>query len=345
MASVRPESEEEGDHRLNGRAGARVVVTGAGGFIGGHVLARFRAAGCEVVGIVRPGAGAHLKIEGVRLIERDVAAISSLADVLQSNDTVIHLAARAHRIVDDAADPLDAFRRANVEPVRMLCRSAADARVRRVIFLSSAKVFGEGRSAPYSLRDEPAPADAYAQSKWEAEQIIRATEQEAAFTWTILRPPFVYGPGGKGNFPRLVALARLAARVPLPLGGIANQRSMLFVGNLADAIHACAFDDAAGNQTYLPTDGKDVSTPDLLRVIARVRGDRALLFSIPLWMLRAPARLLGRSAEMSRLTESLRLDSRQLREELGWHPPFTMEDGLAISVGARSWTSTASADA
>jgi nucleoside-diphosphate-sugar epimerase len=226
----------------------------------------------------------------------------------------------------------------------MLCRSAADAKVRRLIFVSSAKVFGEGRSAPYTLVDQPAPADAYAQSKWEADQIIHASAKEATFTWTILRPPFVYGPGGKGNFPRLVALARVAARVPLPLGGISNQRSMLFVGNLADAIHACAFTDVAANQTYLPTDGKDVSTPDLLRAIGKVRGERSLLFSVPLWMLRAPARLLGRSAEISRLTESLRLDPGRLLEQLDWRPPFTLEDGLAISVGARSWRREERAD-
>jgi nucleoside-diphosphate-sugar epimerase len=111
---------------------------------------------------------------------------------------------------------------------------------------------------------------------------------------------------------------------------------MLFVGNLADAIHACACSDAAINRTYLPTDGRDVSTPELLRIIARFRGDRSLLFSVPESVLRASARLLGRSAEMSRLTESLRLDPQPLYEELDWHPPFTLEDGLAISVGARS---------
>jgi nucleoside-diphosphate-sugar epimerase len=329
---------------LNGRAGERVVVTGAGGFIGSHVLARFRAAGCEVVGIVRPGAGARPRIEGVRLIECDLAEVPSLVDVLQARDTVVHLAARAHRIFDDATDPLDAFRRANVEPVRMLCRSAADARVRRLIFISTAKVFGEGRSAPYTLSDQPAPADAYAQSKWEAEQVIRATAKEAAFTWTILRPPFVYGPGGKGNFPRLVALARVATRVPLPLSGISNQRSMLFVGNLADVIHACASTEVAANQTYLPTDGTDVSTPELLRAIGKVRGEQSLLFSVPLWMLRAPARLLGRSAEINRLTESLRLDPGRLYEELDWRPPFTLEEGLAISVGSRRWRPSESVD-
>ena len=308
------------------------MVTGAGGFIGRHVLERFRAAGSEVLGIVRPGAGTRPPVEGVRFIERDLAAAQSLADVLRPRDTIVHLAARAHRIFDDAIDPLDAFRRANVAPVRMLCRSAAEAQVRRLLFVSSAKVFGEGRLAPYTLRDQPAPADAYAQSKWEAEQIIRAAAKEAGFTYTILRPPFVYGPGGKGNFPRLLSLARVAARVPLPLGGITNQRSMLFVGNLADLIHACALSEAAANQTYLPTDGTDVSTPELLRAIAKARGERSLLFSVPLWMLRAPARMLGRTAEINRLTESLRLDPELLLDELRWRPPFTLEQGLARSV-------------
>jgi UDP-4-keto-D-QuiNAc 4-reductase len=320
---------------LNGRTTERVLVTGASGFIGSHVLTRFRAAGCEVVGIVRPGAGERPQVEGVQFIERDLTAVPSLADVLRQGDTIVHLAGRAHRIFDDAIDPLDAFRKANREPVRVLCRSAADAKVRRLIFVSTAKVFGEGRVAPYTLSDQPAPADAYAQSKWEAEQVIRASAKDADFTWTILRPPFVYGPGGKGNFPRLLSLARLAARVPLPLDGISNQRSMLFVGNLADVIHACAFAEVAANRTYLPTDGRDVSTPELLRAIGKVRGERSLLFSLPLWTLRASARLIGRTAEISRLTENLRLDPGRLYEELHWRPPFTLHEGLVRSVESR----------
>jgi nucleoside-diphosphate-sugar epimerase len=120
---------------------------------------------------------------------------------------------------------------------------------------------------------------------------------------------------------------------------------MLFVGNLADAIHACASAEVAANQTYLPTDGQDVSTPELLRAIGKARGERSLLFSVPLWMLRVPARLLGRSAEIERLTESLRLDPVRLREELDWRPPFTLEEGLAMSVWSRSSRRKESVDA
>jgi UDP-glucose 4-epimerase len=333
MALVLPESEEEGDDRLNGRAGERVVITGAAGFIGRHVLARFRAAGREVVGIVRPGA-AHPGIEGVRLIERDLASASSLADVLQPNDTVVHLAARAHRIVDDAADPLEAFRRANVEPVRVLCRSAAEANIRRLIFISSAKVFGEGREQPYAVTDPVAPAEPYAQSKAEAERVVAQAGEHGAFEWTILRPPFVYGPGGKGNFPRLVTLAHLSTKVPLPLGAIENRRSIIFVGNLADVILRAAEHPNASGQVLLPADTEDVSTPELLRAIAAATGARARLFPCPRVLLRTAARLIGRSAEMDRLTESLRLDSRHLRQVLEWQAPFTLQRAIALSVGA-----------
>ena len=141
----------------------------------------------------------------------------------------------------------------------------------------------------------------------------------------------MYGPGGKGNFPRLVALARLSARIPLPLGSIDNRRSVVFVGNLADLIlHVANRSDSC--RVLLPTDALDVSTPELLRAIAAAAGSRARLFPFPRVLLRTGARLIGRCAEMDRLTESLRLDSRHLREELGWSAPFSLERALALTL-------------
>jgi nucleoside-diphosphate-sugar epimerase len=314
----------------------RVVVTGSAGFIGRRVVARFRVAGYTVLGVVRPGTLVGPEEPGVTRVERDLTAPDSLADVLQPGDLLIHLAARAHRVREDAADPLAAFRAANVEPVRTIARSASAARIARFVFLSSAKVFGEGRESPYTLHDPPSPVDAYGRSKWEAEQVLRACAASGTFTWTTLRPPFVYGPGGKGNFPRLMLLALVATRLPLPLASISNRRSMIFVDNLADAIYHCATNQAAANRTYLPTDGHDVSTPELLETIAAVQGSRSRLFPAPVWLLRTAARLVARSAEMERLTESLRLDPTALHEELGWHPPFALEDGIAMSVGAQA---------
>jgi nucleoside-diphosphate-sugar epimerase len=233
---------------------------------------------------------------------------------------------------DHDADAYDVYRSANVVVAEMLCRSAAEREARRVLIVSTAKVFGEGRDRPYTQEDPLAPADAYAKSKVGAEQVVRSRAESGGFEWTIIRPPFVYGRGGKGNFPRLVALARLAQFVPLPLGSIDNKRSILYVGNLVDAIVRCGLHSRAHRRILLPTDDLDMSTPELLRAIAAARSSRALLFPCPPSMLRAASRLIGRSAEMDRLTESLRLDSRYLLDEFGWRPPYTLERALAASV-------------
>jgi UDP-glucose 4-epimerase len=233
---------------------------------------------------------------------------------------------------DSATDALAAYRAANVLPTRMLCRSAVDVGAARIVFVSSAKVFGEGRATPYSRLESPAPADPYAQSKVEAESVVREVAGGGNLDWTIVRPPFVYGPGGKGNFPRLVSLMRLSARVPLPLGSIENRRSMIFVLNLVDLIHHAAESPAARRQILLPTDGRDLSTPELLRLIAIAAGSRARLFGCPPWVLRLAAAMIGRSGEMKRLTETLRLDSSHLKDDLNWDPPFSLEAALALSV-------------
>jgi nucleoside-diphosphate-sugar epimerase len=255
------------------------------------------------------------------------------SDLLRPGDVVVHLAARAH-VMHDSGGDLDAvYRRVNTEPVRVLADGAAVAGVARIIFMSSAKVFGEGRPAPYTLRDPVAPADPYARSKAAAEEILRASVRDGGAPCTVLRPPFVYGPGGKGNFPRLVRLADLATRVPLPLGSVRNARSIVFVDNLVDAIHRCAIDPRAADRTFLPTDPRDVSTPELLEAIAGAQGRRARLIPFPPALLRAAAALVGRGPELARLTESLRLDGSALREQLGWQAPFTLDGALRITLG------------
>ena len=188
----------------------RVVVTGAGGFVGAHLVERFARDGWDVVALVRPNGSALRPRETVRIVETDLARPDALLGVLRAGDVVVHLAGRAHVMHERASDPLAVFRAANVAPTEMLCESAARAGVERLVFMSSAKVFGEGRERPYAVTDPVAPADPYAQSKSEAERVVGQSRAQGTFDWTILRPPFVYGPGGKGNFPRLVALARLS---------------------------------------------------------------------------------------------------------------------------------------
>jgi nucleoside-diphosphate-sugar epimerase len=307
-------------------------VTGATGFIGRHLVRRLLAEGESVVAVVRARPTADSCEAGVKYVVRDLERVDTLHDLLESGDVIVHAAARAHVMHDTDPDRDATYRRSNVEPTRMLCRSAVESGARRVVFMSSAKVFGEGRERPYQRTEAPAPTDAYARSKLEAEQVLRETTEMGGVEWTVVRPPFVYGPGGKGNFPRLVTLARLAAKVPLPLASISNRRSILFVGNLVDAIVRCALHDGAARQVLLPTDAQDISTPDLLRAVARVRASRALLFPLPVGVLRTAAAIVGRSAEMERLTESLRLDSSHLREQWGWEPPFSLERALERSM-------------
>ena len=307
---------------------ARVVVTGATGFIGKHLVRRLQRDRVPVVAIVRALPAQESIDHDVTYVVRDLQRIDTLADVLEEGDVIVHLAARAHVLRD--GDPLaeDTYRRSNVAPTHMLTRSAVERGARRVVFMSSAKVFGEGRDRPYERTEAPAPADAYARSKLAAEQIVREVADASAVEWTILRPPFVYGAGGKGNFPRLVALARLATMLPLPLATIENRRSIVFVENLVDAIVRCGLDDRAAGQVLLPKDARDVSTPELLRSIAQASSRRAMLFPCSPAILRRAAALIGRSPEMDRLTESLRLDARHLNEQFGWDPPYSLEAAL-----------------
>ena len=312
----------------------RVVVTGAGGFVGGHVVDRFAEDGWDVIAVARPGGSTPLgRGPSVSVLECDLARPDSLRKVLREGDVVIHLAGRAHVMHERAADPLAAFRAANVVPTQSVCEAAARARAAHFLFVSSAKVFGEGRDRPYTLEDPSAPVEPYGVSKAEAERVVRRAGESGAFAWTILRPPFVYGPGGKGNFPRLISLARLSMRVPLPLASIGNRRSIVFVGNLVDLMLRVAR-HASSCGVLLPTDARDVSTPELLREIAIAAGSRARLFPCPRMLLGAGGRLIGRSAEIERLTESLRLDSRHLHQLLGWHPPFSLEHALTLSLAA-----------
>ena len=314
------------------------MVTGATGFIGTHLIRRLRSEDTPVLAVVRtppPDRSIH---PGVEYAVRDLERTDSLRDVLRAGDVIVHLAARVHMMRDTHPGSQDAYRRANVESTSMICRSAVESGARRIVFLSSAKVFGEGSERPYERTDHPAPADSYARSKLEAEQAVREIAEGGGVEWTIFRPPFVYGGGGKGNFPRLIALARLSTTIPLPLASVSNRRSILYVGNLVDALLRCGLHADAGGQILLPRDARDVSTPELLDAIARAGSRHARLFRCPPGLLRGLARVVGRSGEMDRLTESLRLDSRHLEEELHWQPPFTLERALERSVDAAHLT-------
>lgn len=308
-----------------------ILVTGANGFVGravcaalvqkGHTVraalrnpAKFAIAGCEVAKV--PSIGADADWSGA----------------LHGITTVIHLAARVHVMQNKDADPLEAFRSVNTAGAERLARAAAASGVKRLVYVSSIKVNGEGtvNGHQYSEKNDPAPHDPYSISKWDAEQALWRVSQETGMEVVIVRPPLVYGAGVKGNFIQLLKV--LAKRIPLPLASVCNQRSLVYVENLSDALTVCAAHPAAAGQTYLVSDGEDISTPGLLRRLGEAIGRPARLFPCPPALLKWAGALTGRSAQVERLMDSLQVDSGKIRRELNWTPPYTLQQGLQATA-------------
>lgn len=313
-----------------------MLVTGASGFVGAALLPALRARGHAVRAAARREIGCDAD-EQVRV--GDLGPETDWREALAGVDAVVHLAARVHVMHDTSTDPLAEFRRSNVEGTAALARAAAASGAKRLVFVSSIKVNGEATDGrPFTERDAPDPKDPYGQSKAEAEKALAGVAGETGLEVVVLRPPLVYGPGVRANFLRLLRLADRG--VPLPFGAVDNRRSMVFVGNLADAIVRCVEHPAAAGRTFLVSDGEDLSTADLIRRLARALGKRASLVPVPPALMRTAARLLGRGAEADRLLGSLRIDSSALRESLGWRPPFTVDEGLAATA---AWYRSSSA--
>jgi nucleoside-diphosphate-sugar epimerase len=302
----------------------RVLVTGATGFVGRALVPMLTQAGHDVTITVRYGPSAdHLKNVRIKNIG-EIGPDTDWQEALSNIDAVLHLAGRAHVMNESGSDPLAAYRRINRDGTKRLAEASADAGVKRLVFLSSIKVNGERTSdRPYSESDAPQPEDAYGQSKWEGEQALRETP---GLETVVVRTPLVYGPHVKGNFRSLLNICTKA--VPLPLGGLQNRRSLIYVGNLADALIRCVEHPEAAGGLYLVRDGDDVSTTALINSTAGALGKRARLFPVPALLLRAGGALAGKTGMVSRLIESLEVDDSAIRRDLDWTPPFTMVQGL-----------------
>ena len=297
-------------------------MTGANGFIGRAVIERLRRDGYAVRAAIRQNADRlPPDVEGTA---GDLHPDRDWSDSLRGVDLVIHLAARVHVMAETAADPLDEYRRVNVDGTISLARSAADAGVRRFVYVSTLKVNGE--AGRFTETSEAVPADPYAQSKHEAEVALRQIANERRLEVVIIRPPLVYGPGVRANFR---ALKRAIARgIPLPLGAIRNQRSLIGIDNLVDFIVTCLRHPAAANETFLVTDGEDLSTPDLVRRLAKAMDRPARLFPMPPSLLRCVGFLAGRRNVADRLLESLQADISKARVRLSWSPPVSVDEAL-----------------
>ena len=307
-----------------------VLVTGANGFVGQALCGEMLRQGWQVSAAVR--APCQLPVAVATVSVGAIDGETNWADALREVDVVIHLAARVHVMSDMAADPLAEFLKVNAQGTANLARQAAAAGVKRLVYVSSIKVNGEQTSEtqPFAESDPPDPQDAYAVSKWQAEQALHGIAQETGLEVVIMRTPLVYGPGVKGNFIRL--LAAVDQGVPMPLAGVRNKRSLIYLGNLVDALILCASHPDAAGKTYLVRDGEDVSMPELVRQIAAGLGKSARLFPLPVGLLRGLGGLFGKLESIERMTSSLRVNDDLIRRELGWKPAFTLQQGLQATA-------------
>ena len=314
----------------------KVLVTGANGFVGKALCRRLLQGGyAPRAGLQSRALWPELQAATPGLCEfaviGDLGANPNLNGALENVALVMHLAARVHIMYDDAVDPWKEYRRVNVEGTEALARAAAEQGVRRMVFVSTAKVNGESTSGRHFTEgDPPDPQDPYAVSKWEAEETLRSVAAKTGLEVAIVRPPLVYGPGVRANFLRLMRLVERG--VPLPLPDTKNRRSLIGVENLADFLAQCVSHPEAANETFMVSDGEDVSTRELIARLARALGRSARFLPVPEFAVRLGARLAGKEAAVNRLFGSLVINSDKARRTLGWQPPVTLDSGLAATA-------------
>jgi nucleoside-diphosphate-sugar epimerase len=304
----------------------KVLVTGASGFVGSTLCAHLLAKGYTVRGAVRSISGNPLPGVDVRVVS-DLNADTDWSNVLDGINAVVHCAARVHIMSEASVDPLAVFREVNVKGTAYLAEQAVESGVRRFIYISSIKVNGETTSEDsFQADDIPAPKDPYGISKWEAEQVLQKISEKTGLEVVIIRPPLVYGPGVRANFLRVMKGVMMG--LPLPFGAVNNRRSMVAIDNLVDLIETCLNNPQAVNQTFLVSDGEDLSTKALFQRTAIALGKPVSLIPIPVSLLWAIARLFGKTDLAQRLCGSLQVDIGKTRNRLNWSPPVSIDEAL-----------------
>ncbi len=303
----------------------KILVTGGSGFVG-SAFVRLALQSGDQVRVAQRSTSCTFPVGVETCVVGEIGPDTCWENALAGCDMVVHLAARVHKMNESAADPAAEYRHTNVDGTLNLARQAIAAGVKRFLFVSSIKVNGEGRDIPYSETDTPAPEDLYARSKWEAEQQLKHIISTSDMKLVVLRPPLVYGPGVGANFLKLMEL--VMAGIPLPLGSVKNARSLIYVGNLADAIHTCLVCDIEKFNTFLVSDKDHISTSNLVKLLAKSLECPARAIPCPEILLRGIGTVTGRRKQVERLIGSLTVDSRQIQEKLNWSPPYSLSEGI-----------------
>ena len=307
---------------------SRVLVTGANGFVGRHLCAYFeKYQQIQIRKAIREDDSKKNEAYEVG----DICGTTYWGPILSEINCVVHLAGLVHVLEKNSANPLASFRVVNVDGTINLARQAVRAGVKRFIFLSSIKVNGEKTEGnPFCADDTPAPSDPYSMSKFEAEKALFRLGKKTGLEVVVIRPPMVYGPAAKGNFSRLVWLVQNMK--VLPFGNVKNKRSLLYVNNLCDLILHCIYHEKAAGQVITACDTHDLSTPELIHLIAKCLHTKCYLFPMPINLLLLWGQLLGKNAEISRLTESLQIDHDEVKRKIGWHPPVKVNEAFIRSI-------------
>lgn len=306
-----------------------VLVTGGNGFLGTALINRFNLDQKFIVRsarrqVTQPGSATDFEVE-----VGDINSETDWSDALKDVAVVIHTAARVHVMKELVSDSLAEYRKVNVGGSLNLAKQAAKAGVKRFIFVSSVKVNGEHTKigSPFTEDDIPSPLDPYGISKFEAEMALLAVGREMGIEIVIIRPVLVYGPGVKANFH--VMMKWLSRGVILPFGGVENRRSFISIGNLVDLLVTCIEHPAAKDQIFLASDGQDMSTNELLKLLGQALGQPARLIYIPIPLLKAVAYIFGKGNVAQRLLGSLQVSSTKAQILLGWKPPFSVKESLS----------------
>jgi len=313
----------------------RVLVTGSTGFVGRALCPALIQAGHQVIALVRnPNAPGLPEGADVHVID-DIGPNTDWTAALSGADAVMHLAARVHMVDEDLSNAEFQFTRVNTGGTARLAEAAAAAGIHRFVYLSTIKVMGERSTAPMRESDAPQPEGPYAVSKLAGERALIDAAAGTGLETVILRPPLVYGPGTKSNFLALLKICQMAP--PLPFASVRNKRSIIYLGNLIDALILCLTADKAAGETYFVGDEQDLSTADLLRHVAGAMGRPARLFPLPLGLIRLAGVLTGKSEAISILLSDLQVEKEKIHRQLGWNPPFNVVQGLKETA---AWFST-----